>query len=121
MVSLVQALPAMRQSLSVALASLRAGNGDRRNAVRTERDLHPFVVVGGTVALWLALWLVPTFHFGLIEALLAVGVAFVFVVVSARMGGVIGTTSQPVSGMNLSALLVTSPILAGLGPTRPDG
>ncbi|HEV8716935.1 MAG TPA: oligopeptide transporter, OPT family [Candidatus Binatia bacterium] len=121
MVSLVQALPAMRQSLSVALVSLRAGHGDRQSAVRTEQDLPPSVVVGGTVALWLALWLIPTFHFGLLEALLAVGFAFVFVVVSSRMVGLIGSTSQPVSGMTISALLATSLILAALGRTGPEG
>ncbi len=121
MISLIRALPAMRQSLSVALAGLRAGNDDRQGAVRTEQDLHPAVVVGGTVALWLALWLIPTFHFGLIEALLAVGFAFVFVVVSSRMVGLIGSTSQPVSGMTISALLVTSLILAALGRTGPEG
>lgn len=120
MVSLVRALPAMRQSLAVALTALRAGN-HRQNAVRTEQDLHPAVVVGGTVTLWLALWLIPTFHFGLIEASLAVGFAFVFVVVSSRMVGLIGSTSQPVSGMTISALLATSLILAALGHTGSEG
>jgi putative OPT family oligopeptide transporter len=120
MVSLVRALPAMRQSLAVALTALRAGN-DRQSTVRTEQDLHPAVVVGGTVALWLGLWFIPTFHFGLIEALLAVGFAFVFVVVSSRMVGLIGSTSQPVSGMTISALLATSLILAALGRTGPEG
>ncbi len=120
MVSLVRALPAMRQSLAVALTALRAGN-DRQSAVRTEQDLHPAVVVGGTVALWLTLWLMPTFHFGLIEASLAVGFAFVFVVVSSRMVGLIGSTSQPVSGMTISALLATSLILAALGHTGSEG
>jgi len=120
MVSLIRALPAMRQSLSVALTALRASN-DRQSTVRTEQDLHPAVVVGGTVALWLALWLIPAFHFGLIEASLAVGFAFVFVVVSSRMVGLIGSTSQPVSGMTISALLATSLILAALGRTGPEG
>jgi putative OPT family oligopeptide transporter len=50
-----------------------------------------------------------------------VGFAFVFVVVSSRMVGLIGTTSQPVSGMTISALLATSLILAALGRTGPEG
>ncbi|MBI3300496.1 MAG: oligopeptide transporter, OPT family, partial [Deltaproteobacteria bacterium] len=120
MISLVRALPAMRQSLGIALAGLRAGN-DRENAIRTEQDLHPAIVVGGTGVLGLGLWLIPTFHLGLIEALLAVGFAFVFVVVSSRMVGLIGSTSQPVSGMTIAALLATSLILVALGRTGPSG
>lgn len=120
MISLVRALPAMRQSLHVALTGLRAGKG-RAAAIRTEQDLHPAWVVGGTCALGLGLWLIPTFRLGLIEALLAVGFAFVFVVVSARMVGLIGSTSQPVSGMTIAALLATSVILVTLGRTGPEG
>ncbi|MGH8008431.1 MAG: OPT family oligopeptide transporter, partial [Candidatus Binatia bacterium] len=119
-VSLVRALPAMRESLNVALAGLRVGN-DRAVALRTEQDLHPAWVVGGTGALGLSLWLIPTFRLGLIEALLAVGFAFVFVVVSARMVGLIGSTSQPVSGMTIAALLTISVILMALGRTGPEG
>ncbi len=121
MVSLLRALPAMRQSLQVALKGLRTRSDDRRRVIRTEQDLHPMVVVGGTIALGLALWLIPTFRLGPIEALLAVGFAFVFVVVSARMVGLIGSTSQPVSGMTIAALLATSLILAALGRTGPEG
>jgi putative OPT family oligopeptide transporter len=120
-VSLLRALPAMRESLEVALKGLRTRSDDRRRVIRTEQDLHPMVVVGGTIALGLALWLIPTFHLGLLEALLAVGFAFVFVVVSARMVGLIGSTSQPVSGMTIAALLATSLILAALGRTGPEG
>jgi len=120
MLSLVRALPAMRYSLGVALAGLRAGT-DRENAARTEQDLHPGIVVGGTCVLSLGLWLIPTFHLDLIAALLAVGFAFVFVVVSARMVGLIGSTSQPVSGMTIAALLATSLILRALGHTGSEG
>lgn len=120
MVSLVRALPAMRQSLRIALGGLRAGP-NRQNAARTEQDLHPAVVVGGTGALGLGLWLIPTFQLDLLEALLAVGFAFVFVVVSSRMVGLIGSTSQPVSGMTIAALLATSLILVALGRTGLDG
>lgn len=118
--SLVRAMPAMRQSLGVALAGLRAGN-DKEAPARTEDDLPPTLVVGGTCALGLGLWLIPTFQLDFIEALLAIGFAFVFVVVSARMVGLIGSTSQPVSGMTIAALLTTSLILVALGRTGPQG
>ena len=41
--------------------------------------------------------------------------AFFFVVVSARIVGLVGTTSQPVSGMTITALLATAFVLSGLG------
>jgi len=120
LISLVRALPAMQQSLRTALASLRAGN-ERMSLVRTEQDLHPALVIAGTGALWLGLWLIPTFNLDLIESFLAVSFAFVFVVVSSRLVGIVGSTSQPVSGMTISALLATSLILAALGRTGSEG
>jgi len=120
MVSLIRALPAMRHSLRVALSSLRAENG-QNNTVRTDRDLHPGIVVGGVAFLGIGLWLFPTFQLDLIATLLAVGFTFVFVVVSARMVGLIGSTSQPVSGMTIAALLAVSLILLGTGHTGVGG
>jgi putative OPT family oligopeptide transporter len=120
MISLVRALPAMRHSLRVALRGLQVGNSPQQT-VRTAQDLHPAVVIFGTGALALGLWLIPTFALGLIASVLAVGFAFVFVVVSARMVGLIGSTSQPVSGMTIAALLATSLILLATGHTGPEG
>lgn len=119
-ISLVQALPAMRQSLQMAFQGLRAGH-EQQQTHRTEHDLPAIVVVGGTVALGLWLWLLPTFQLDLVGALLAIGFAFIFVVVSARMVGLIGSTSQPVSGMTIAALLVTSVVLLATGHTGTAG
>lgn len=120
LVALVRSLPAMSQSLRVALAGLRNRN-ERADLSRTEQDLHPFFVVGGSVALGLGLWLIPTFQLNLLAAVLAVGFAFVFVVVSARMVGLVGSTSQPVSGMTIAALLAISLLLAASGQTGLAG
>ena len=119
-VSLIHAFPAMRQSLQVALSGLRTSN-NQDITIRTEHDLHPGIVVGGTVLLGLGLWLLPAFQLDLTAALLAVGFAFVFVVVSARMVGLIGSTSQPVSGMTIAALLATSVILLATGHVGKEG
>lgn len=120
MVALARSLPAMSQSLRVAFAGLRANN-DRGQAHRTEQDLHPLVVIGGTSILGLGLWLIPTFQLGLLAALLAVLFTFVFVVVSARMVGLVGSTSQPVSGMTIAALLSISLLLAATGQSGAEG
>ncbi|MBM4254880.1 MAG: oligopeptide transporter, OPT family [Deltaproteobacteria bacterium] len=120
MVSLVRAFPAMQQSLQVALSGLRAET-NHDNRIRTDQDLHPGIVVSGIVLLGLGLWLVPVFQLDFIAAALAVTFAFVFVVVSARMVGLIGSTSQPVSGMTIAALLAISLILLATGHTGTEG
>jgi uncharacterized oligopeptide transporter (OPT) family protein len=76
-----------------------------RGQPRTERDL-PLPLVGlGVLAALLILWLTPRFGISLGEALVTVFFAFLFVAVSARMVGLIGTTNQPVSGMTITALM----------------
>ena len=119
-ISLLRALPAMRQSLQTALRGLSTGR-DTQNIRRTEHDLPASIVVGGTGVLGLWLWLVPTFQLDFIGAFLAVGFAFVFVVVSARMVGLVGSTSQPVSGMTIAALLAISVVLLATGHTGTAG
>jgi putative OPT family oligopeptide transporter len=111
--SIARAAPVMGR----ALASVAGALGGQRAATpqRTDTDLSSLAVVGGTVAIALAMWLVPTFDMRLPEVLLALLFTFFFVVVSARIVGLIGTTSQPVSGMTITALLGTALVLRALG------
>jgi putative OPT family oligopeptide transporter len=120
MVALLRSLPAMSQSLRVALAGVRDGT-NKNHTHRTEQDLSPYIIVGGVGALGLGLWLIPTFQLGLFPTLLAILFTFVFVVVSARMVGLVGSTSQPVSGMTIAALLSISLLLVATGQSGPEG
>jgi putative OPT family oligopeptide transporter len=104
LVSLGRALPAMRAALGTLFSSMRGAAGSRR----TDRDLPGAIVIGGVALLGLALWLLPWFHMRLLDAALAIAFTFFFVVVSSEIVGLIGTTSQPVSGMTITALLVTA-------------
>jgi putative OPT family oligopeptide transporter len=120
--SIVRTAPIMWRVLtSFTLRSRR--NRGARSAVRprTEIDVSSLTVVGGTAALGLAMWLVPTFEMRLPEVLLALLFTFFFVVVSARIVGLIGTTSQPISGMTITALLGTAFVLRALGYDGPTG
>jgi putative OPT family oligopeptide transporter len=115
--AVVRAVPVMR----AALARLRPRRAAAVAPVRTERDLPAGVVLGGVGAVALALWLVPSFRLGIVPACLAVLFSFFFVVVSGRIVGLVGTTSQPVSGMTITALLATTLCLAALGERGPAG
>ncbi|HSD10330.1 MAG TPA: oligopeptide transporter, OPT family [Candidatus Binatia bacterium] len=118
MVSLVRALPAMRAAVVSLLLSL---DGSAASGARTDRDLPGVVVLGGVGVLALGLWLLPWFHMRLSDALLAVSFTFFFVVVSSEIVGLIGTTSQPVSGMTITALLVTALAILLSGRTGAEG
>jgi putative OPT family oligopeptide transporter len=87
---------------------------------RTERDLPPTVVIGGIAALTVAFATLPVFRLSIVAAVLAVVLAFFFVVVSGRIVGLVGTTSQPVSGMTITALLITTFVLVALGERGPE-
>jgi putative OPT family oligopeptide transporter len=117
--SIGRAAPVMWRAVASVGVALR---GERAAAVpRTERDLSTLSVVGGTLAIGLAMWLVPQFGMHLPEVLLALLFTFFFVVVSARIVGLIGTTSQPVSGMTITALLGTAFVLSALGYEGREG
>ena len=115
--SLARSLPSIANSFLDGIRGLgqrrtaEAGQGKPRVA-RTDRDLPTWLVGGGVAVIGLALWLLPPFQLGWLEALLAVAFSFFFVVVASRMVGLIGTTSQPVSGMTIAALLCTCFILS---------
>jgi putative OPT family oligopeptide transporter len=111
--SIARAAPAMWRALASLLAATRAGEPARR--ARTERDLPAAVVIGATAALGLAMWLVPAFEMRWPEVTLALVFSFFFIVVSGQIVGLIGTTSQPISGMTITALLVTAAVLTALG------
>lgn len=110
--SIARAAPVMWRGLASLGTAFRGRHGA---AVRTDADLPPVVVGGGIVALGAAMWLIPAYGMGLPEVVLALVFTFFFVVVSARIVGLIGTTSQPVSGMTITALLGTAFVLRILG------
>ncbi len=108
-ISLVQALPTIWHGMLGGLADLgfnRAGSGGGE-VLRTDRDL-PLKVVGiGIVALIAIIMIAPTLHMNFLGAVLIVVFGFLFVTVSSRLTGEIGSSSNPISGMTVATLLFT--------------
>lgn len=75
------------------------------------------VVLIGIIALVAAITLAPNLHMKLIGAILIVIFGFLFVTVSARLTGEIGSSSNPISGMTVATLLLTCLIFWLLGWT----
>jgi putative OPT family oligopeptide transporter len=114
-ISLFQSLPTIARSFAAGLSSLKK-SGVRTGAVkRTERDLSMNVVLGGCLLLILTIWLVPTLKVNLLGAVLIVLFGFLFVTVSSRLTGEIGSSSNPISGMTVATLLLTCLIFVMIG------
>jgi putative OPT family oligopeptide transporter len=134
-ISLFQSLPLILGSLRAGLRDVglfRRGENDRALAEtpRTERDLPLWLVGVGAVFLVMAIWLtnplhkvfdwVPDLNMNPLGALLIVLFGFLFVTVSSRITGEIGSSSNPISGMTVATLLLTCLIFLLLQWTQPE-
>ena len=114
-VTVIRALPTMYGSLVAVFRGLRrdgAGAESGETMPRTDRDLPGWVVLAGPAVVVLALVSVPGLLAGdmgfipRLAAALGVGLfGILFVVVSSRIVGLIGVSSNPTSGMTLVTLL----------------
>lgn len=112
-ISLLRALPLIVGAAARGLAGLRGGGA--ASGDRTDRDLPPWVWGGGALAVVIALTLAPSLRLNALGAALVVVFGFLFVTVSSRLTGEIGSSSNPVSGMTVATLLLTSLVFLALG------
>ena len=115
--TLVRTLPTIVSALSSGLKDLGAGSAASAGSQRTERDLSMRTVVVGSIALLAMMWALLTFKpvpgaetgmfSNLMAALFVVVFGFLFVTVSSRICGIIGTSANPVSGMTIATLMAT--------------
>ena len=118
--SMIRVLPMLAAAFGAGLKDLTAGRqGAAVVPLRTDRDLPMGVVVLGALALVVALTLVPALHISLLGAVLVVLFGFLFVTVSSRLTGEIGSSSNPISGMTVATLLLTCLLYLALGLTSP--
>ena len=106
-ISLFRSLPTILHGLRAGLADFRKAAGAHVSVLRTERDLSMKFVVAGLVVLVVAILAAGTLHMNLLGALLIVIFGFLFVTVSSRLTGEIGSSSNPISGMTVATQLLT--------------
>src|SRR5712691_7857462 len=125
-ISLFRSLPTIWHGLKGGLADLRGGQAATANAPRTDQDISMKFVIGGIIALigmimafpQLGLQINPFVAF--MGAVLIIAFGFLFVTVSSRLTGEIGSSSNPISGMTVATLLLTCLIFLLLGWTGPN-
>ncbi len=116
-ITLLKTLPTIVSSFKESVASLR--HRHERVDARTERDLPITVVLVGSVILVLVMAVlpfVPGAGIGskLLLGLLIVVFGFFFVTVASRIVGLIGSSSNPISGMTIATLMGTCLVFVGL-------
>ena len=115
-ISLARALPLIWRGLQQGLKDYRV-KGDATSVLRTQKDI-PLKWVGiGVIVLMTGIALAPSLHMNLVGAFLIVLFGFLFVTVSSRLTGEIGSSSNPISGMTVATLLLTCLIFLLLGWT----
>ena len=119
-ISLVKSLPLIVTTFKDSIKSLKGGVGSA-SALRTEQDMDMKVILGGIVVLILAIWLVPVIPVSLVGAIIVVIFGFFFATVSSRMVGLVGSSNNPVSGMAIATLLISTLILKLTGDTGAHG
>jgi putative OPT family oligopeptide transporter len=125
-ISMLRALPLIIGSIVSGLRDLRASRAAGREVVpRTERDLPMTVVLFGSLGLVVILMFIPQLGlgvsvWGLLGALMILLFGFLFVTVSSRLTGEVGSSSNPISGMTIATLLLTCLIFALLGQIGPS-
>jgi putative OPT family oligopeptide transporter len=118
-ISLIQALPTIWHGIKGGLKdfSLKPGTASADDTPRTDRDLSIKFVGAGILGLLAAITFAPSLHMNLLGALLIVAFGFLFVTVSSRLTGEVGSTSNPISGMTVATLLFTCLVFLAVGWT----
>ncbi|MBQ4145185.1 MAG: oligopeptide transporter, OPT family [Clostridia bacterium] len=112
-ISLIKSLPLIVKTFSGAMKSMAGAKNDSNE--RTAKDLNIKFVLIVIAILTLLIWLVPAIPVTLIGAIIVVVFGFFFATVSSRMVGLVGSSNNPVSGMAIATLLVTTLILKAMG------
>jgi putative OPT family oligopeptide transporter len=122
LISLAQAMPTIWRSLKAGLTDIGAKAETAVGAIlpRTDRDLSMKWVAAGVAILVVAILLSPSLHMNLAGAMLIVLFGFLFVTVSSRLTGELGSSSNPISGMTVATLLLTCLFFLMLGWTGPS-
>ena len=110
--SLIKNLPLIIKTFRRALS--RYGSKAVDNS-RLGKDIPMNLTILGVGIMAIAMWLIPAVPVNLMGAIIIVVFGFFFATVSSRMVGIVGSSNNPVSGMAIATLLITTMILKASG------
>src|SRR5258705_3596296 len=143
LITLLRTLPTIISALRAGLKDVRAeGAGQSTSsrggagfvlttpALRTDRDVPMRWVISGSIVIIVMMWVLLTFHpmqgaatrwyQNLFAAVFVVVFGFLFVTVAGRISGLLGNSSNPISGMSIATLMATCAIFFLAGWTAPN-
>jgi putative OPT family oligopeptide transporter len=128
LITLMKTIPTIVAAIRAGVKDLGAGSDDSGNK-RTDRDLPMKFALGGAVLVLAMMWALLTFrpvpgaytewYQNLIAAVFVVVFGFLFVTVSSRIVGLIGSSANPISGMTIATLMATTAMFLVLGWVEP--
>lgn len=116
--SLFKIAPMIGKTLKVGFDELFQGFRLKTNTLRTDQDISMRWLILGSIAIVLFLWLFPDLPMNFLTIILLVVLGFFFVAVTSLTVGIVGSTSNPVSGMTITTLLITCLVFVLLGWTE---
>ncbi len=122
LITLIKSIPTIISAFSDSFKDIKASRANKQNNVtdkteRTSKDIPLSIVLGGSLVLVVFMTLIPSIPTNFLSAVMIVIFGFFFVTVSSRIVGLIGSSSNPVSGMTIATLMATSLIFVGIGWT----
>ena len=118
MISLIKSLPMIASTFMDAMRDLKGGR--QASTLRTDQDIPMNIVLMGVLAAVVVIWLVPAVPVTFVGALLIAVFGFLFAAVSSRLVGLVGSSNNPVSGMAIATLLVSSLVLKAVSGSGHD-
>jgi putative OPT family oligopeptide transporter len=127
LITLLRTIPTIIGALRAGMKDLAAGAAGVAGQRRTERDINLKWALLGATILMVVMWGLLTFFpiknaethglNNIFAAVLVVIFGFLFVTVSSRITGLIGSSSNPISGMAIATLMATCAMFLVMGWT----
>src|SRR5437879_2992027 len=131
LITLLRTMPTIISALRAGLKDVRAeGAGQSTASSRIDRDVPMRWVILGSIVIIAVLWVLLTFHpmkgaattwyQNAFAGVFVVVFGFLFVTVAGRISGLLGNSSNPISGMSIATLMATCAIFFVAGWTAPN-
>ena len=131
LITLLRTLPTIIAALTAGMKDVRAeGAGASAATSRVDRDTPMRWVILGSFVIVVMMWMLLTFHpmqgaetrwyQNLFAGIFVTVFGFLFVTVASRISGLLGNSSNPISGMSIATLMATCAIFLLAGWTAPN-